>query len=62
MLAFAKAKYAFTGMDTGDLRFDKDEVPGRASFSFRFRSFYFFNNLLNKYQFVIFALKQINQN
>ncbi|ELR15073.1 variant sh3 domain containing protein [Acanthamoeba castellanii str. Neff] len=26
MLAFAKAKYAFTGMDTGDLRFDKDEV------------------------------------
>jgi hypothetical protein len=39
MLAFAKAKYAFTGMDTGDLRFDKDEVPSTALFTF---SFFFF--------------------
>jgi hypothetical protein len=31
MFAYAKAKYAFTGMDTGDLRFDKDEVPSLPS-------------------------------
>jgi hypothetical protein len=43
MLAFAKAKYAFTGMDTGDLRFDKDEVPGRPRFRFVFVLFIFYN-------------------
>jgi hypothetical protein len=37
MFAYAKAKYAFTGMDTGDLRFDKDEVPPSPPWHLRFR-------------------------